>query len=433
MYRGTLLMTFLLYANYAAWLGAVCVGSRLFHSDPAKNWVVLVAGSNGWENYRHQADIFHAYQVVKQHNVPAENIITFAYDDIAFNSRNPFRGKVFNDYAHKDVYEGVQIDYRAEDVTPENFLRALKGDKDLEATGKKVLNSGPEDYVFVYYADHGAGGIVAFPEDELSAMDLNKTLSYMHTHGMYKKLVIYLEACESGSMFEDILPSNIGIYVTTAANSDESSWASYCQDEVIDSCLADEYSHNWLVDSEKHDLNQYTLDQQFDSVKQSTVQSHVSKYGEMDMGSLPVGEFQGYSEQSIRLDSATTSQVLDSRPSRWAHLTTMSRRLMQAKTVEEHELASRKLYRALQLAQIVKQTFDDIVMDVTTFHHPTIHVLSKSEELKCYDAVFQQFKKRCFTIRQVPEVAQHARRLWKLCKEGYATGIIIEAVHNLCS
>ncbi|TGZ72355.1 hypothetical protein CRM22_002136 [Opisthorchis felineus] len=111
----------------------------------------------------------------------------------------------------------------------------------------------------------------------------------------------------------------------------------------------------------------------------------------------------------------------------------MSRRLMQAKTVEEHELASRKLYRALQLAQIVKQTFDDIVMDVTTFHHPTIHVLSKSEELKCYDAVFQQFKKRCFTIRQVPEVAQHARRLWKLCKEGYATGIIIEAVHNLCS
>ncbi|TGZ70730.1 hypothetical protein CRM22_003034 [Opisthorchis felineus] len=255
----------------------------------------------------------------------------------------------------------------------------------------------------------------------------------MHTHGMYKKLVLYVEACESGSMFEDILPSNIGIYVTTAANSQESSWASYCQDEVIDSCLADEYSHNWLADSEKHILNQYTLDQQFDSVKQSTVQSHVSKYGEMDMGSLPVGEFQGHSEQSIRLDSTTMSQVLDSRPSRWAHLTTMSRRLMQAKTMEEHELASRKLYRALQLAQIVKQTVDDIVMDVTTFHQPTIHVLPKSEELQCYDAVFQQFKRRCFTIRQVPEVAQNAGRLWKLCKEGYATGIINEAVHNNCS
>ncbi|GAA50295.1 legumain, partial [Clonorchis sinensis] len=200
------------------------------------------------------ADIFHAYQIVKQHNVPAENIITFAYDDIAFNTLNPFKGQVFNDYAHKDVYEGVQIDYKKEDVTPENFLRALKGDKELELAGKKVLNSGPEDYVFIYFSDHGADGIIAFPEDELSATDLNKTLSYMHTHGMYKKLVLYVEACESGSMFEGILPSNIGIYVTTAANSQESSWAAYCQDQDIDSCLADEYSHNWLVDSEKVDI-----------------------------------------------------------------------------------------------------------------------------------------------------------------------------------
>ena len=26
-------------------------------------WAVLVAGSNGWSNYRHQADVCHAYQV----------------------------------------------------------------------------------------------------------------------------------------------------------------------------------------------------------------------------------------------------------------------------------------------------------------------------------------------------------------------------------
>ena len=27
------------------------------------HWAVLVAGSSGWGNYRHQADVFHAYQV----------------------------------------------------------------------------------------------------------------------------------------------------------------------------------------------------------------------------------------------------------------------------------------------------------------------------------------------------------------------------------
>ena len=26
-------------------------------------WAVLVAGSRGWDNYRHQADVCHAYQV----------------------------------------------------------------------------------------------------------------------------------------------------------------------------------------------------------------------------------------------------------------------------------------------------------------------------------------------------------------------------------
>ncbi len=34
---------------------------------------------------------------------------------------------------------------------------------------------------------------------------------------MYKQLVFYMEACESGSMFVD-LPANIGIYATTAAS-----------------------------------------------------------------------------------------------------------------------------------------------------------------------------------------------------------------------
>jgi legumain len=38
-----------------------------------------------------------------------------------------------------------------------------------------------------------------------------------------------MEACESGSMFKK-LPSNINVYVTTAANGKESSWAVFCDD-----------------------------------------------------------------------------------------------------------------------------------------------------------------------------------------------------------
>ena len=33
-------------------------------AGPGQVWAVLVAGSRGWDNYRHQADVCHAYQVI---------------------------------------------------------------------------------------------------------------------------------------------------------------------------------------------------------------------------------------------------------------------------------------------------------------------------------------------------------------------------------
>jgi hypothetical protein len=36
----------------------------------------------------------------------------------------------------------------------------------------------------------------------MSVQTLKQTLQMMHTKGMYGELVFYLEACESGSMFE---------------------------------------------------------------------------------------------------------------------------------------------------------------------------------------------------------------------------------------
>jgi len=86
---------------------------------------------------------------------------------------------------------------------------------------------------------------------------------------MYDQLVIYLEACESGSMFEGILDATISVYATTAANSEESSWGTYCppDDAIngthINSCLGDLYSVNWMEDSDAKDPSLETLDTQF--------------------------------------------------------------------------------------------------------------------------------------------------------------------------
>jgi len=262
-----------------------------------KNWAVLVAGSNGYGNYRHQSDVFHAYHILRNHGMPAEQIITFAYDDIANNRRNPFPGKVFNKPDGPDVYEGVVIDYKGANVTPEKFVAVLTGDETV--AGGKVLKSTSEDNVFVYFSDHGGVGLIAFPSSYLYADKLNAALLKMHENKMYKKLVFYLEACESGSMFQNKLPNDIKIWATTAATASQSSWAYYCGNEakvngtLIGSCLGDEYSIRWMEHSDVADMEVVTLQEQYELVKKQTLKSQVQLYGDMSMKDDKLIEYQG--------------------------------------------------------------------------------------------------------------------------------------------
>ena len=86
-------------------------------------WVLLVAGSNGWFNYRHQADVCHAYQIVHAHGVPDDHIIVMMYDDIAYAKENPTPGMIINHPNGTDVYKGVPKDYVCSAVRPDIFLK----------------------------------------------------------------------------------------------------------------------------------------------------------------------------------------------------------------------------------------------------------------------------------------------------------------------
>lgn len=51
-------------------------------------------------------------------------------------------------------------DYRGPDVTADNFLSVLAGEEPaVIGSSGKVIKSGPDDRVFVFYADHGAPGM----------------------------------------------------------------------------------------------------------------------------------------------------------------------------------------------------------------------------------------------------------------------------------
>ena len=250
------------------------------------NYALIVVGSNGWGNYRHQADGCRAYHALIDKGFQAENIIHFSYDDIAHNERNPFPGKIFAepspDSEGKDVYANCKIDYRGDLVTPENFLAVLLGEQ--EKVQGPVLKSTSDDHVFIFFDDHGGPDVICFPNDDLHKNDLIKTFEQMHKKKIYSKLVIYVEACYSGSMFNKTLKEKLNIYAVTAANERESSYATYCypDDQVngvhLENCLSDLFSMNWMDNLEKT-LNPESLEEQFDYLVKTTTESHVKHYG----------------------------------------------------------------------------------------------------------------------------------------------------------
>jgi legumain len=283
----------------------------------ADHWAVIVAGSSGFWNYRHQADACHAYQIVKKNGIPESNIILLMADDVAHASENPFPGKLFNKPTADgtpgvDVYEGCNPDYRGSNVTAEKFLQVLQGNK--TAAGGKVLESKGTDHVFVNFVDHGGPGLIAFPNGPYLYKDqLQKAIEFMHTNSMYQKLVFYMEACNSGSMWEGF-PTDLNAFITTAANPNEPSWGTYCppNDKVngkeVGSCLGDLYSVNWMEDSDLGHEDTETLEAQFNKVKTETNKSHVMQYGETDWADKDdIGEYQGTAKMMKALE--TTAPV----------------------------------------------------------------------------------------------------------------------------
>ncbi|XP_067028904.1 legumain-like isoform X3 [Acropora muricata] len=251
------------------------------------HWGLIVAGSNSWYNYRHQADACHAYQILHKNGIPDKNIVVMMYDDIAHNKQNPTQGIIINKPNGTDVYHGVPKDHTKTDVTPKNFLNILKGNKAaMQGIGSgKVIESGPNDHVFVYFTDHGAPGLVAFPSGTLMASDLNDAIKYMYIHKKYQKMVFYIEACESGSIFNKLLKSNINVYATTAATPDQPSYACYYSSKY-QTYLGDVYSVKWMENSDKVDVSKESLLKQFTVVKKETTTSQVMKYGDMAWLSL---------------------------------------------------------------------------------------------------------------------------------------------------
>jgi phosphatidylinositol glycan class K len=68
------------------------------------------------------------YSEWRNQNLTFKQIILMVAEDHACSSRNIFRGQLYKSGGLRtNLYENVEIDYRAGDVTVDNFLRLLTG------------------------------------------------------------------------------------------------------------------------------------------------------------------------------------------------------------------------------------------------------------------------------------------------------------------
>jgi len=287
-------------------------------------WAVIAAGSKGFWNYRHQADACHAYHVLRNSGISRDHIILMMEDDVAGSSENPFKGKLFNRPGSNalDVYNGCNVDYRGSIVTAKLFLSVIAGNESGVPDGGKVLKSGRNDRVFLNFIDHGGVGIVAFPNGPiLHVSELATALNTMHQKKLFKEVVFYMEACESGSMFPH-LSTDGKILAVTAANANESSWGYYCppqNDTVhgkrVGSCLGDLFSIAWMEDSDLGQYRKESISTQVERVTERTTKSHVMTFGDTSFEAEPLGNFEasGNSASLLTSDPIANEGALNAR------------------------------------------------------------------------------------------------------------------------
>jgi len=420
---------------------ASCSDASRLPNTKANHWALLVAGSNGYYNYRHQADIAHAYQIMKRNGIPEDHIIVMMYDDVANSNQNPVKGTLINHPNGQDVYHGVVKDYVGKDVTPENFLKVLFGDAaGMKGIGSgKVVASGPEDHVFVNFADHGGPGIIAFPDGLLHVAQLNKTIWQMYEKKHYHKMVMYIEACESGSMFQQTLPPDINVFATTASNATTSSYACY-YDEMRHTYLGDLYSVKWMEDSDLGLLGAETLIDQFHTVKAEVNMSTVCMFGDAEIGShYFVGEFQGTEVVMSPAPGASglPKPAFDAVPAPDVPLHIARKNYELAKTEDEKMDALSTYGRLTYMRQFTDEVTERIVDEVAKTNDIVKSAVLEDKVLLrtahgCYQPIVDAFHNTCFHLGRNSYALRKLQVFVNLCESEIKQKVILDSLAYVC-
>ena len=202
-------------------------------------YAVLVQGSHGWDNYRHQADVLNVYQMLKKNGFNDDHIILIIDKALATDSKNPEAGVVRAEDGGKDLMAGSSIDYDNATLTPadiSNILLGIKTDKT-----PVVLPKDAGQNVLLFWSGHGhnragngADELVWRDADTgrgMTADLLRKTISQMQQQGHYRKMLVLTEPCFSEAVITPLVGIP-GVLAMSSSGTYEQSFADNWSSEL---------------------------------------------------------------------------------------------------------------------------------------------------------------------------------------------------------
>ena len=263
--------------------------------DATDRWAVVVATSTTWSNYRHQADAFAMYQLLRHHGYDDDHIVLICEDNLAYDSHNTHQGEIFVLPSADNVRKNAKVDYKFSDLSRDDLCNILLGNASDRLPS--VIHSTATSNVLFFWSGHGAEGAGPLWGDESATFAfgtdrLKQTISEMHQEKKYRRMMLAIETCFSGLWGEAItgIPDVVAI---TAANAHEPSKADV-HDRDLGVFLSNAFARSFRdAINEKPNILIHDL---YTSLARTTTGSHVSLYNEVNYGSVYETDMSDYVE-----------------------------------------------------------------------------------------------------------------------------------------
>ena len=218
-------------------------------------YAVLVQGSMGLENYRHQADVLSMYQLLRRGGFDDDHIILIIDAAMANNINNRERGIVRATLGGPDLlggtdaakgYPAAVIDYDASTLTAADISSILLGQQSSRLP--VVLPKDAGQNVLFYWSGHGRTGEFSWRDaangNGFTSDMMRQTAEQMLAEGHCRKLFVVAEPCYSESVVRP-LEGIRGVLAMTGASGSEQSWADNWSPTLL-VWMSDRFSQNFV-------------------------------------------------------------------------------------------------------------------------------------------------------------------------------------------